>query len=90
MKQKGVPECLATSCDVTNWEAEKDEMFDETVEEIETALEAYGMECTFNRADLSSPSIDISSFDSANENSFQDSKVPIALAVTSLAAILLL
>lgn len=41
---KGVPECIATSCDVNNWEAEKDQAFDEAVKEVEVMLEAFGME----------------------------------------------
>ena len=36
--------CIATSCDVNNWEAEKDQAFDEAVQEVETMLEAFGME----------------------------------------------
>jgi len=50
VSSKGVPECIATSCDVTNWEAEKDQLFDEGVKEVEALFEAFGMECTFNSA----------------------------------------
>lgn len=41
---KGVPECIATSCNVNNWEAEKDQAFDEAVKEVEAMLEAFGMD----------------------------------------------
>ena len=47
---KGVPECIATSCDVNKWEAEKDQVFDEAVKEVEAMLGAFGMDCTFNSA----------------------------------------
>ncbi len=50
VSSKGVPECIATSCDVTNWEAEKDQLFDEGVKEVEALFEAFGMECTFSSA----------------------------------------
>ena len=47
---KGVPECIATSCNVTNWESEKGELFGEAANELETLFAAMGMQCTINSA----------------------------------------
>ena len=44
--QNGIPACIAASCDETNWEEEKDQLFDE----METLFEGLGMQCTFNSA----------------------------------------
>ncbi len=48
--QNGIPNCIAASCDETNWEAEKDQLFDEAAKELETLFEGLGMQCTINSA----------------------------------------
>ena len=35
ISQKGLPECIATSCNVTNWEAEKDQLYDQRVRRLQ-------------------------------------------------------
>jgi|AntRauTorckE5430_2_1112549.scaffolds.fasta_scaffold00603_10 hypothetical protein len=47
---KEVPECIAKSCDVSNWEAEKGNLIDSR--EVEEAISASmtDADCTFNSA----------------------------------------
>ena len=47
---KEIPECLAKSCDLSNWETDKGQIFDDSAGELETAFSELGIYCRINNA----------------------------------------
>ena len=51
MSQKGTPQCIASSCNVTKWEAEKDQVAYGSEMLLGLSFEAlYGADCSNNSA----------------------------------------
>jgi hypothetical protein len=50
LNMKETVECIAASCDVSNWEAEKKLLLDQRIEEAKAIAGAEGMACTIRSA----------------------------------------
>ena len=45
--KRGIPECFASSCDLSKWDTVKEQMFDEGMKELLRSYSARGMTCSY-------------------------------------------